>query len=429
LLRQILPALICLAAAPLLLADTEVPLTLAQARDAALRNHPRISVADLKALAAHQVVREARSGFFPNLSGNVVAVGTAGNNTRLAAINGLNNPSIFERNAEGLILSQLITDFGRTANLAVSACMSATAEDEAAQATREQVLLEVDGAFYGALQARSVAEVARQTIEARQAFLNQVTALASNKLRSELDVGFAAVNLDESKLLLSKAQNDVEAAFSRLTAIMGSREPQQYRLQEQPFPDELSTNASPLVEQALESRPDLLALRDSREASAKFARAEKAARFPTIAAVGSAGVVPIHDPQLPDTYAAAGLTLNLPLFTGGLLSARQKEAELRAGAAGEALRDLENQVVRDVRIAWLNARNASERLRITAALVKNAARAFDLAQARYSNGASSIVELDQAQLNKITAEISYADTKYEYLLRRSALDFEMGRLR
>jgi outer membrane protein len=428
LLLQILPALICLAAAPLF-ADDAVPLTLAQARDAALRNHPRISVADLKALAAHQVVREARSGFFPNLSGNVVAVGTAGDNTRLAAINGLNNPSIFERNAEGLIISQLITDFGRTANLAGSAGMRARAEDETAQATREQVLLEVDGAFYGALQARSVAEVARQTIQGRQAFLNQVTALASNKLRSELDVGFAAVNLDESKLLLSKAQNDLEAAFSRLTAIMGSREPQQYRLQEQPFPDELSTNASPLVEQALQSRPDLLALRDSREASVKFARAEKAARFPTIAAVGSAGVVPIHDPQLPDTYAAAGLTLNLPLFTGGMLSARQKEAELRAGAAGEALRDLENQVVRDVRIAWLNARNASERLRITAALVKNAARAFDLAQARYSNGASSIVELDQAQLNKITAEISYADTKYEYLLRRSALDFETGRWR
>jgi len=82
-----------------------------------------------------------------------------------------------------------------------------------------------------------------------------------------------------------------------------------------------------------------------------------------------------------------------------------------------------------VRIAWLNSQNAFDRLRITAQLVKNASRSFDLAQARYQNGASSIVELNQAQLNKISAEIAYANTKYEYLLRRSALNFETGILR
>ncbi len=100
-----------------------------------------------------------------------------------------------------------------------------------------------------------------------------------------------------------------------------------------------------------------------------------------------------------------------------------------AKAAEESLRDQENQVVRDVRIAWLNAQNAFDRLRITLQLVKNASRSFDLAQARYQNGASSIVELNQTQLNKISAEIGYANTKYEYLLRRSALDFETGTLR
>src|SRR5437016_4312064 len=80
-------------------------LTLFQAHEAALHNHPLISVADLKAMAARQVTREARSGFFPNLSGNVVSVGTANRNTRLSALGALNNPSIFDRNAEGLLIS------------------------------------------------------------------------------------------------------------------------------------------------------------------------------------------------------------------------------------------------------------------------------------------------------------------------------------
>jgi outer membrane protein len=410
-------------------ADDAIPLSLRQAHEAALRNHPRISVADLKALAAHQVTREVRSAFFPNVWGSAVGVGTAGDNTRLAAIGALNNPSIFERNAEGVTISQLLTDFGRTANLTGSARLRALAEENNAQATREQILLEVDAAFYAALEAQSVSEVARQTVATRQLFLDQVTSLANNKLRSELDVSFASVNLEEGKLLLSKAQNDLQAAFSQLTSLMGGRNPANYRLAEDPLPAELSTNAAVFVEQALQLRPDLLALRNSRDAALKFSSAERAARYPTIAAVGSAGVVPIHDPQLPDSYAAGGVTLNLPLFAGGLFSARQKEAELRAKAAEESLRDQENQIIRDVRIAWLNSQNAFDRLRISAQLVKHASRSFDLAQARYQNGASSIVELNQAQLNKISAEIAYANTKYEYLLRRSALNFASGILR
>src|SRR5262245_29641150 len=57
-------------------AQTFPELTLQQAHETALRNHPRISVADLRALAARQAAAEARAGFFPNLSANVVAVGT-----------------------------------------------------------------------------------------------------------------------------------------------------------------------------------------------------------------------------------------------------------------------------------------------------------------------------------------------------------------
>src|SRR5664279_3807890 len=217
-------------------AEDSPQLTLQEAHETALRSHPQISVADLKALAARQVTREFRSGFFPTLSANVVAVGTANDNTRLSAIGALNNPSIFDRNAEGLILSQLITDFGRTANLTGSAKLRAQAEANNAQATREQILLLVDGAFFGAQQAQSVTRVAEQTVAARQLFLDQVNALATNNIRSDLDVSFARVTFEEGKLLLSKAQNDLQAAFAHLANLMGLREPKTYRLVEQPLP-------------------------------------------------------------------------------------------------------------------------------------------------------------------------------------------------
>jgi outer membrane protein len=418
--------------APLLgtaLAQEPTTLTLKEAHDTALRNHPRISVADLKALASREVVIEARSGFFPNLSANAVAVGTSQHNTRLSAIGALNNPAIFERQAEGLVLSQLITDFGRTANLTGSAKARAEAAANSAQATRAQILLAVDGAFFSAQQAQAVTQVAQQTVTARQVLLEQVTAMASNRMRSELDVSFARVNVEDALLLLSKSQNDLEAAFAQLSNVLGLREAARYRLVEEPLPPQVSTNVAEFVQQALSARPELLGLRNEREAASRLARAERDARFPSIAAVGSAGLAPVHDSALLDNYAAGGIIVNLPLFAGGLYAARQHQAELEARAAQESLRDLENNVIRDVRIAWLNAQNAFDRYQITAQLLETARQSYELAQARYKNGLSSMVELNQAELNLISARITYATTQYEYLVRRSALDFQTGSLR
>ena len=66
----------------------------------------------------------------------------------------------------------------------------------------------------------------------------------------------------------------------------------------------------------------------------------------------------------------------------------------------ESLRDLEDNVIRDVRVGWINAQNAFDRYRITGQLLENARQSYDLAQARYQQGISSIVEFNQAELRR-----------------------------
>lgn len=431
-MRRVLNHCFCWAVLWLLALTTnceELPtLTLEQAHDLAIRNHPRITVSNLKALAAREVTREAQAAYLPSISANAVAVGTAEENTRLAAIGTLNNPSIFDRNAEGLTISQLITDFGRTVNLTRAARLRAEAEANDALATREQILLAVDAAYFSVLRAQTVTRVAQQTEATRQSFLDQVSALAEKKLRSELDVSFARVNFEDARLLLSKSQNDLKASETQLSTLLGEQEPKIYRLPDLPMPPGLSTNVSGYVQEALRDRPDLLAVRQQQEAAGRFAKAEKALRYPTISAMGAIGFLPIHDPELPDHYAAAGVVLNVPLFTGGLYTARQHQAELEAEAAAASVRDAENNIIRDVRVSWLNAQNAYDRYRITGQLLDNARQSYDLAQARYKNGISSIVELNQAELTRVSAEIAYATTQYEYLGQRSVLDYQTGAL-
>jgi outer membrane protein len=121
--------------------------------------------------------------------------------------------------------------------------------------------------------------------------------------------------------------------------------------------------------------------------------------------------------------------VNVPIFAGGFYVARQHAAELEAQAAQEGLRDLEDNIIRDVRVAWLNAQNAFDRYRITGELLETARQSYNLAKARYDNGISSIVEFNQAELNLISAQISFASTQYEYLIQRSALSYATGALR
>jgi len=403
-------------------------LTLADATKLALQNHPQIASANYRALAAQEVVKQTRAGYFPKANLYADAVGANDEGTRIMA-GGLNNPSVYDRGAGGLAVSQLITDFGRTANLTASSKFQAQAESQNANATREQVLLQVNVSYFGALEAQAVLHVAQQTLDTRQLLLDQVSLLASNKLRSELDVSFARVAVEEGRLLLQKVQNNRDDAMTSLSTALGYREPQSFQLVESSQSIFSNTNeVSQLVETALSERPELLSLRNQHDAALRFAKSERDSRLPTISAVGVAGDAPIHDNRLPDNYAVGGIELSMPLFAGGLYTARQREAEFKAQSDSELLRALEDNIVRDVHIAWLNVNNALEQLNTTEQLVRNAAEAYDLAEARYKIGSSSIVELSQAQLSFTSAQMASTNARYDILIQQANLDYQTGAL-
>ena len=154
------------------------------------------------------------------------------------------------------------------------------------------------------------------------------------------------------------------------------------------------------------------------EAAQRFAQAEKDLNRPTVGLVGVAGALPDTDPRLKGTYSAAGFNVTVPILNGHLFAARRTEAELRAQAAQKDVEDLTLQISEQVRLAWLEANTAFRRLDVTARLVAEAEQALRLARTRYEIGLGSIVEVNQAQLSEVSAEIAAASAKYDYLSRR-----------
>jgi len=401
-------------------------LTLKDAEAMALRNHPLLQAANYDAEAANQITREQKSAYYPTAVGSVTAAGAIPE-SRIAA-GYLSNSIIYDRESNGLEVQQLITDFGRTSNLVGTARLGAKAASENAQQTAQDVLLAVNRAYFNVLRARAVLKVAEETVKERQVLTDQVTTLEKNKLKSMLDVTFAQVDLAKAKLLLVQAQNNGKASYADLATALGLANPQQFDLAEEPMPAAPLPDPTDLVVQALQDRPDLSSARFSHEAALRYARAERDLWMPTISATGEAGLTPAYQVPLTDRYAAAGINVNVPIFNGFLYSARHQEANLRAKAADQAMRDLADRISRDVRTAWLNTGTAYERLAVTAELLKQATLALDLAQGRYKLGLSSIVELSQAQLNLTTAQIDDTSAKYDFQIQSAALLYATGQL-
>ena len=402
-------------------------LTLQEAEQTAIQNHPRIQAAMNLASAAKAQVTEARSTYYPTVYGSLTGA-DAESNSRIAA-GALNNPIIFDRYSNGVTVSQLVTDFGRTHELVKSSNLHAQAQQESVLATRADVLLQVDQSYFATLKAQAVLAVAQETVKARQLAAEQVIELAKNKIKSELDVNFANVNLAQAQLLLIQAQNDLQSSFARLSAALGYSDQRTFQLTDEPLPAAPPLDVSILIQQALKDRPELVGQRLTVGSAQSYATAERDLKLPTISALGAAGLTPYNETSLAPRYAAAGFNVNIPIFNGHLYGALQSEATSRAQAENQYLRDLQNQIVRDVQTAWLNANSAFQRLSVTARLLNEANQALDLAQSRYSLGLSSIIELSQAELNQTEARIAQASAAYDYEAQYSFLNYQLGALR
>jgi outer membrane protein len=412
---------------PAVPATPSTPLTREDAERMALANNPRVSISRLLTLAQHQVVRQSRSGELPQLNGSLTAQDA--NQASRVSSGFLSASRLFTRVGGGITFAQLITDFGRTTNLVASSKLQERAQQANELATKEDVVLITDQAFYNALQAQALLHVAEQTVNLRQTTQGQVNQLTQNNLRSTLDLTFANVNLSQAQLLQLDAQNNADATMAALDEVLGLDIPVTYALVDNtknnppPPPDEQT-----LLALAVKQRPDLESLDLTRQSQEKFSRAQRDQKLPTLSALGTVGVSPVRPGQyyVSSWDGAIGANLNIPIFNGFLYSSETKEAQLRAKATSQQTRLLKDVIVRDVQTAWLDANNAFRRIAVTAQFLDQANQGLTLAQTRYKLGLSSIVELSQAQLQQTEAEITNTNAQYQYRLTLAALNFQTG---
>ncbi len=406
-------------------------LTLVQAEALAIRNHPQVATARNVAAAAGQHVVEAKSSYYPAIDGEIT--GTQANNLARIGAGILPASALFNRNGEGFQLSQLVTDFGRRNNLVQNSQLLAQAADQNTQATTYDVVFAVNKAYFGVLGAQAYVGVAQETVKARQTLTDQVVALANANLKSQVDVQFAEVNLSQAKLLLIRAQDAVKRAYADLGRALGEDRPIEYQLEEPRVAPAPPDTTEPLMNEAIQNRPELHELRLRLAAAQRFEEAERDLKHPNVTVLAVGGTLPYID-QAPNRtapygYEGIGVNVDIPIFNGHLFSARAQAAHYESLAEDQRLRDQQQAIERDVQTAWIAASTAYQTIPVTAQYVSQAQLALELAQGRYQLGLSSIVEITQAQLNLTEAQIENVSAKYDYQSAYAGLQYTIGALR
>jgi outer membrane protein len=305
---------------------------------------------------------------------------------------------------------------------------SARAGEGSARAAELDAVLTARTAFFQARASRELVAVAKATLENQEAHFRQVEAFVQQGLRPPIDLAQARTDRANAKAQLVSAENSYATARVRLNQAMGVAGPTDYEVASEPFPA-VGGEDRPLEEQlaeAIAALPDVAAVNAQLQAAERALSASQGGYLPRVGlSAGASEGGPVGSDLTWNAYVAG--TLSWSLFQGGLTRAQVAEARALLEAQ-RAQRDLLLQQVRaDVDSARLDVRAASAVLEADRDAVGSARERQRLAEARYSSGAGSSLELSDALLARTNAEAQLVQAEYQLAQARARLLRALGR--
>ncbi|MBT9583853.1 TolC family protein [bacterium] len=377
-------------------AEPALELSLDQARQQAVVNHPTLAKLQARLNEMQHRVEEVEAGGRPHLE-------MQARYTYLTPQLGFATPSgslpiVVNNNYQaGLVLEQALATFGRLHWGRQAAELQVRAVEQELVRERERLDYQVAMAYSRLQTARQSIEVAQLSLQARERLLKDLTARekAGTSARFEILVADVARAQDQQRLVLAQQQSQL--AQSQLQVLLGL--PRTQSLQTLALPDRLHDSwpdPDVAVQSALSQRAELRAIDfavNSAEAKVHF---EESQSNPTF------GLQTRYDQRTSTAFQtsnqwAAGVEFRWPLFDGGLAQARSAQAESARVQLSEGRRELERQVRLEVEEALVRCQSAVQNLEVSRRNQTSAAEAARLGELRFKAGVGTHQEVLDVQ--------------------------------
>lgn len=402
----------------------------------ALQNDPQLQIAEANYLAAVQALPQAKSGRLPQILFN------AGGNRRESDSNRPANPA--DPNS-GEIGDNTVDTLGYSVNLTQSlydaevagnvrsAEATTAAELARLESVRQAVAIRVAEAYFAILAAHDNVDFAyaERTAIGRQ--LEQAQKRFEVGLIAITDVQEARARFDSSEAQAILAENLLENSYQALVVITGDTSVRSLSRLERDIDLSLPNppNAEEWVDLALNNNRDLIAAQQDLNA-ARYERDKRNRRgYPTVDLFATYEDNDIDDENLGDydqDDLTVGIELEIPLYTGGRISAEQAEAEAQLVAAQNNTLLQSRLATQRSRIAYLDVVSGISQVNALAQTLESSNVALEATQAGFEVGTRTSIDVLVSLRETFRAERDYASSRYEYLLNKLRLKQAAGTL-
>lgn len=393
-------------------------LTLAEVVDLGLRNNPQTRLSWANARAAAAAYGSERGAYYPTVDGDVTAtrLKTVAAQGRSAVTQSVLSPS--------LSLSYLLFDFGGRSGNVGNARNALLAANFAHNATLQDVVLEIQGAYFAYVANRAL--LAAQRITTREARANLAAAEERNRVgvATIADVLQARTAASQAELAAQTTEGELQTSRGALALSLGLPANLPYDVDSSagrlPVAS-LADSVDVLIAGAVQGRPDLAAARAEFEASRSQLSVARASRLPALTLNGTGGrTYTTTLPQGGNNYTLS-LGLRIPLFAGFSRLYNQREAEALADAASARADALGQLVVFEVFRSYYALQTAARRVRTANDLMASATQSSEVASGRYKAGVGSVLDL-------LSAQTALADARAQQVLARLEWNTSLAQL-
>jgi outer membrane protein len=385
-------------------------------------NDPVLSQADATRLVTGEGVDQARALLLPQIGASM----------SLSQINGGNQIGHSRARTIKGTLSQTVLDFSKYANLK-AAHSASDAQNELYQAAAQDLYGRVAAAYFGVLTSEDELTYAKANEDAFRQQYEQSDQRFKVGLSAITDVYQAKAYYEAAKSQTIAAQNALNDAREALTQITGKPTGDLKKLRDDlPMQPPAPADQESWVKQALETNPNLLAQKNNVETAQHNISAARAGHLPTITAGVTYGKgagwsesdvsARYRDPA----STTIGLTLNVPIFSGGLTQSQVRQSIYQRDAATDAMEAQRRQVVRDTLNFYRSVIAGIAQVESAKASVDSGRKALEATRAGFEVGTQTMTNVLLAIQTLTSSESSYSQARHQFILNKLLLKQTAG---
>jgi len=377
-----------------------------------LHNNPDMVAASYRIEEARAQAGIANTGWFPMLNGSADAAANYGSVNAGQVATGSSRHSQ-SYNLTGLLSWEIDLWGGirRTNQAARARLLSSEAQRDGVQTS---LVASVASAYIDLRNLDERLAIARRTTESRKASLDLVTSRRNGGISSDLEVGQAEALLSQAQVLIPTTERGIAAKENEIRALLGECPGGITRGGSLASLDSALHIAGGLPSSLLARRPDLAAANQDFQAATSEIGVFEALRFPTLSLTGSGGLISTDLNHLLQGKSGAysiGPQLAGPIFDAGRIGYGVKAAQARAHIAlatyQKAAQSAFQEAADSLNSYQKNGEIIAEETRLVASEKNVSALALD----RFQGGASSYLEVLDAERGLFTAELDLADAR------------------